>query len=56
MPGCSVKCCSNWNGNTKNTNIHYSRFLKDEEILQKWIGACNNNNLNLKNGKVTKNT
>lgn len=50
MPGCSVKSCTNWNGNTRNTDIHYFRFPKDEEIVNKWIEACSNDNLNLTNG------
>ena len=52
MPGFSVKCCSNWNGNTKNTNIQYFRFPKDEEIVNKWIEAWKNDKLNLAAGKV----
>ena len=52
MPGCSVKFCTNWNGNTKSTDIRFFRFPKDKQIISKWIEACNDPNLNITNGRV----
>ena len=50
MPGCSVKSCKHWNGNTKNKNIKYFSFPKDPVLAEKWIGACANDNINIQNG------
>jgi len=32
MPGCAVKLCHNWNGNTKGKQIKYFFFPKNKDL------------------------
>lgn len=52
MPGCAVKFCPNWNGNTKHKGIKYFRFPKDPQLVSQWLKACGKDNVNLKHGKL----
>lgn len=54
MPGCSVQCCKNWNGKTKNQNIKYFKFPQDPDLSKEWSKACDNDKIhNLKDGTLS---
>ena len=40
MPNCALKSCKNWNKNTKNQNISFHQFPKDEGLQKLWVNAC----------------
>ncbi|OXU22508.1 hypothetical protein TSAR_006378 [Trichomalopsis sarcophagae] len=51
MPICSVNCCKN-SKNTKDCEIQFHRFPKDQQIRDHWIKACNRESLNLENARI----
>lgn len=50
MPQCNVRGCNNRSENAFKNNIKFFSFLRNPEIVKKWISVCKNT-LNLKNGQ-----
>ncbi|KYN07147.1 hypothetical protein ALC62_01890 [Cyphomyrmex costatus] len=43
MPSCSIRSCHNNSHNTKNKEISYLCFPKDEALIEKWKVLCKEN-------------
>ncbi|XP_036149387.1 THAP domain-containing protein 1 isoform X3 [Monomorium pharaonis] len=50
MSKCLIKSCKN--RSQKNPNIRFFRFPKNEVLLSKWVAACEEENVNVRDGRI----